>query len=105
MFWFPAMLLFGMGKLLMFVLIALLVWAVIRRFLHRSHQMNWYYPPVPPMPPTPGASPRGPVPPMPSQSAMEVLRQRYARGEIDATTFDQMRERIEGSYTQTPPQA
>ena len=29
--------------------------------------------------------------------AMEILRQRYARGEIDATTFDQMRERLEAS--------
>jgi len=28
---------------------------------------------------------------------MEILRQRYARGEIDATTFDQMRERLESS--------
>ena len=29
--------------------------------------------------------------------AMEILRRRYARGEIDATTFDQMRERLESS--------
>jgi putative membrane protein len=29
--------------------------------------------------------------------ALEILRQRYARGEIDGTTFDQMRERLEGS--------
>jgi uncharacterized membrane protein len=28
---------------------------------------------------------------------MELLRQRYARGEIDGVTFDQMRERIEAS--------
>lgn len=36
----------------------------------------------------------------PSQgaTALEVLRQRYARGEIDATTFEQMRERLEASY-------
>jgi putative membrane protein len=27
--------------------------------------------------------------------AMEILRRRYARGEIDGTTFDQMRERLE----------
>lgn len=27
--------------------------------------------------------------------AMEILRRRYARGEIDATTFEQMRERLE----------
>jgi putative membrane protein len=30
--------------------------------------------------------------------ALEILRQRYARGEIDADTFEQMRERIEASY-------
>ena len=30
-------------------------------------------------------------------SAMEILRQRYARGEIDATTYEQMRERLESS--------
>ena len=30
-------------------------------------------------------------------NALEILRRRYARGEIDATTFDQMRERLESS--------
>jgi putative membrane protein len=30
-------------------------------------------------------------------SAMEILRQRYARGEIDAATFEQMRERLEAA--------
>ena len=36
-------------------------------------------------------------------SALEILRQRYARGEIDATTFDQMRERLEASYGPKEP--
>jgi uncharacterized membrane protein len=30
-------------------------------------------------------------------NALEILRRRYARGEIDATTFEQMRERLESS--------
>lgn len=40
----------------------------------------------------------GPGMPPPMQpSAIEILCQRYARGEIDATTFDQMRERLEST--------
>ena len=35
--------------------------------------------------------------------ALEILRQRYARGEIDAATFDQMRERLEASYRPKEP--
>ena len=31
---------------------------------------------------------------------LEILRQRYAAGEIDAVTFEQMRERLEASYHQ-----
>ena len=30
-------------------------------------------------------------------NGLEILRRRYARGEIDATTFDQMRERLVSS--------
>jgi uncharacterized membrane protein len=30
-------------------------------------------------------------------NALEILRRRYARGEIDGITFDQMRERLESS--------
>ena len=45
--------------------------------------------------------PRGFFPPpadaFGTPEAGEILRQRYARGEIDHTTFEQMRERLEGS--------
>ena len=38
------------------------------------------------------------APPASAQSpAMEILRQRYARGEIDTDTFNQMREQLESS--------
>lgn len=33
-------------------------------------------------------------------SAMEILRRRYAAGEIDALTFEQMRERLRASYVE-----
>ena len=33
-------------------------------------------------------------------SALEILRMRYAAGEIDAVTFEQMRERLMASYQQ-----
>lgn len=38
-------------------------------------------------------------------SAEEILRQRYARGEIDATTFEQMRERLGASAEKHPMSA
>ncbi len=34
---------------------------------------------------------------------LEILRQRYAAGEIDAVTFEQMRERLEASYHHGEP--
>jgi putative membrane protein len=33
-----------------------------------------------------------------SPSALEILQQRYARGEIDYATFEQMRERLQASH-------
>ncbi len=42
--------------------------------------------------------------PPPSQlSALEILRQRYARGEIDDATFQNMRERLEASDARERP--
>lgn len=35
------------------------------------------------------------------QTPLEILRERYARGEIDTATFDQMRERIEEGGSNT----
>ncbi len=35
--------------------------------------------------------------------AMEILRQRYAAGEIDDATFERMRERLEASYPHDEP--
>lgn len=36
-------------------------------------------------------------------SALEILNRRYARGEIDQSTYEAMRERIETSYTDQKP--
>jgi putative membrane protein len=57
------------------VLLGIAIWALVHWVSHRT--------PV-------GGLSSGP-------SAIEILRQRYARGEIDATTFEQMRERLEAS--------
>jgi len=82
--------LFLLGKFFWLIILGLLIWALVRRFSSRRpmayYQQEPFY--------NPGMHPRTP----PTQhSAMEILRQRYARGEIDATTFDQMRERLESS--------
>jgi uncharacterized membrane protein len=75
------------GKFFWILLLALLIWGLVRRFSSRNRPMPFYghapfyHPGVPPT----------------QASAMEILRQRYARGEIDAVTFDQMRERLESS--------
>jgi putative membrane protein len=89
----PALLLpfLFLGRIFMLVLLGLLIWSIIRWFSTRGRHMHMppIYNPVPPTY-TPG--------PPPSQlSAMEILRQRYARGEIDAATFENMRERLENS--------
>lgn len=62
-------------------IIALICWGARQRFRHRQ-RFPFSYPYE-----TPAQEP----------SAMEILRRRYARGEIDGTTFDQMRERLESS--------
>ena len=69
------------AKFFWIVILALLIGVMIRRFSLR-HGYRYAY-----QNGTPSAQ----------ASALDILRQRYARGEIDAVTFDQMRERLEAS--------
>ena len=70
-----------LAKFFWIVILALFIGFLIRRFSFRhAHRYAYQYG-------TPSAQP----------SALDILRQRYARGEIDAVTFDQMRERLEAS--------
>ena len=68
-----------LGGLLWIVIWALLIRGLIRWFAFGSRRRPYYHPDQ-----SPGAP-----------SALEILRQRYARGDIDAATFEQMRERLE----------
>jgi putative membrane protein len=70
-----------LGRFFWIVILALLIGVAIRRFSFRHMQMPYYNYNMPPVQP----------------SALDILRQRYARGEIDAATFDQMRERLEAT--------
>ena len=70
-----------LGMALWIALLVVLVWALIR-WLDRRNTV--------PSTQVPGMPASGP-------SAMEILRQRFARGEIDTATFEQMRERLEAS--------
>ena len=74
-------LLMMLGMLLWIVLVVVLTWAAIRWLSGRNTPLT--------------RDERS----MPSdeRSALEILQQRYARSEIDATTFEQMRERLEAS--------
>jgi len=74
------MLLMLLSMFLWFAVLGLLVWALMRWLAVRT--------------PGGGFPTTGPT-------ALEILRQRYARGEIDAATFEQMRERLEGSGART----
>lgn len=71
--WFMMM----FGGILWIAVLVVLVWALIRWF-ERKGQAN-------------GSSTHV------GSSALEILNQRYARGEIDSETFEQMRERLQGT--------
>ena len=73
-----SMILMSVAMVLWIALLVVLVWAVIRWLERRT---------------TTPASPVTSAPPS-SPSALEILNQRYARGEIDTVTFEQMRERL-----------
>lgn len=80
-FGWGGMLLMTLGTILWIALMVVLVWALIRWINGRT---------ITPFPPYTSA-------PQPGPSALEILRQRYARGEIDTATYEQMRERLEAS--------
>lgn len=75
------------GMVLSLALLGVLVWALIRWLNGRV---------------TPPAE-RAPMMPPSGPSALEILQQRYARGEIDDATYEQMRERLQASTPTGPP--
>ncbi len=77
----PSMTLMMLGSTLWIVVLVVIAWAVIRWLNHRTTS---------PTRQTQALSGSGPT-------AREILSQRYARGEIDAATFEQMQERLEAS--------
>ncbi|GLV56824.1 hypothetical protein KDH_36630 [Dictyobacter sp. S3.2.2.5] len=77
-------LMMGVSNILWIALLGLLVWAVIRWFERRLS----------------ASGPGGSGTPVRGPSALEILSQRYARGEIDTATFEQMRERLQTVDTQ-----
>jgi putative membrane protein len=70
-----------LGTILWMALLVLLVWALIHWLTMRNAPLIGYHP----------------TPPLYQPSAIEILHQRYARGEIDDMTFQRMREQLEAS--------
>lgn len=69
-----------LGTALWIALLVVVVWAIVR-WISRS-------------------TTRVPPPTMPASgpTALEILRQRYARGEIDEATYERMRARLQEEY-------
>ena len=92
---------FGWWQLLFGALLPLMI-GVAALLLLGWILLKWLGPPLPPrmtawFAPSPFVPPPfGPTPPEPP--AFERLRARYAAGEIDAVTFEQMWERLQASY-------
>lgn len=70
--WSGMLLMMVIGLILCIALIAAIIWLFTRAFSRRN------------------AMPR-----MTLQSSVELLEQRYARGEIDSQTYEQMREQVQ----------
>ncbi len=86
-FAWPMMLWMILGATLWIILLVILIWALV----HWLNRRTMTLPPYETRHDT-NIRPGGP-------SALEILQQRYARGEIDTTTYEQMRERLEASMT------
>lgn len=80
--WWPGTLLSALSTVVMVALFIGLAWALLR----------WVFPYILPIMADILGRPAS------EPAALEILRQRYAAGEIDAITFEQMRERLEASY-------
>ncbi|MDQ2906971.1 MAG: hypothetical protein ABI456_10350 [Ktedonobacteraceae bacterium] len=96
----------GPGPGTFFLTLSIVFWiALLIFFLWAA--MKWILPSILPTITEAFASLTGSPERVPADvSAFEILRQRYAAGEIDAITFEQMWERLEASYQheeQRPP--
>jgi len=83
--WWPGTLLSALSTVLLVALFIGLAWALLR----------WFFPYIQPIMADIFDRPADLASQEPS--ALEILRRRYAAGEIDADTFEQMRERLESS--------